>query len=106
MVERKQLTDEMAELWREGWALLDGMTKREYEKGESDRYFEFRAIDKRLTWRLVGPYSCSLFSARLDGPPDPWTSPGYLQYVDWPVAQTWRAALIDATGITPRNFEN
>jgi hypothetical protein len=27
-------------------------------------------------------------------------------YIDWEVAQTWRKALIDATGITPRNFED
>jgi hypothetical protein len=28
-----------------------------------------------------------------------------LQYIDWPVAQTWRRALIEATDITPREFE-
>jgi hypothetical protein len=105
MVERRQLTDQHIALWREACALLDAMTKREYAKGESDRYYEFRAIDKKLTLRLVGPHSCSLFSAHLDGPPDPWVSPGYWQYIDWPVTQTWRAALIEATGITSRNFE-
>jgi hypothetical protein len=41
MVERKQLTDEMVELWREGYALLDAMTKREYQQGESERYYEY-----------------------------------------------------------------
>jgi hypothetical protein len=106
MVERKQLTDEIAQLWREGCALLDAMTRREYGDGESDRYYQFCDIDKRLTWPLVGPHSCSLFSAHLDGPPDPWTSPGYAQYIDWPVAQTWRRALIDATGLTPRNLQD
>jgi hypothetical protein len=40
-------------------------------KGGSDRYYEFRAIDKKLTWRLVGPHGKSQFSAHLDGPPDP-----------------------------------
>ena len=105
MVERRQLTDEHIALWREGCALLDQMTKREYGKGESDRYYEFAAIDKKLTWRLVGPHSCSLFSAHLDGAPDPWVSPEYLQYIDWPVAQTWRRALIEASGVVPRKFE-
>jgi len=56
--------------------------------------------------RRLGPHSCSLFSAHLDGPPDPWVSPHYLQYIDWPVGQTWRRALIDATGIKPRKFED
>ena len=46
MVERRQLSDEHIALWREGCALLDQMTKREYGKGESDRYYEFTAIDK------------------------------------------------------------
>ena len=105
MVERRQLSDEHIALWREGCALLDQMTKREYGKGESDRYYEFTAIDKKLTWRLVGPHSCSLFSAHLDGAPDPWVSPEYLQYIDRPVAQTWRKALIEASGVVPRKFE-
>jgi len=56
-----------------------------------------------LTWLPIGPHSCSLFSALLDGPPDPWVSPEYLQYIDWPISQTWRRALIEATGGTPRN---
>jgi hypothetical protein len=94
----------MTELWREECALLEAMTKREYGKGESARYYEFRAVDKKLTWHLVGPHGCSLFSAHL-GPPDPWTSPQYLQYADWPVARSWRTALIQAIGITPRKFE-
>jgi hypothetical protein len=29
-----------------------------------------------------------------------------VQYIGWGVAQTWRKALIEATGITPRNFED
>ena len=28
-----------------------------------------------------------VFSAYLDGPPDPWASPEYLRYIDWPVAR-------------------
>jgi hypothetical protein len=55
---------------------------------------------------LVCPHSCSPFSAHLDGPPDQWVSPYYLQYIDWPVARTWRRALIEATGIKPRKFED
>jgi hypothetical protein len=65
----------------------------EYYRAESDRHFAFLAVNKRLTWRLVGPHSCSLFSGHLDGPPDAWVSLGQLQYIDWPVAQTWRRAL-------------
>ena len=105
MVERRQLTDEHVALWREGCALLAQMTKPEYRKGQSDRYYRFRDIDKALTWPLIGPHSESVFSAHLDGPPDLWTSPEYGQYRDWPVAQTWRKALIEATGLTPKDHE-
>jgi hypothetical protein len=35
-----------------------------------------------------------------------FSAPEYWQYIDWPVAQTWRKALIEASGTTPRNFEN
>jgi hypothetical protein len=31
-----EITDEMTTLWREGCALLDQMTKREFGKGESE----------------------------------------------------------------------
>ena len=101
MVERRQLSDEHVDLWREGCALLDQMSRREYREGESERYYQFRDIDKRLTWRLVGPWSCSLFSASLEGPST--MGPEYVQTRDWPIAQAWRAALIEATGLTPRN---
>jgi hypothetical protein len=30
--------------------------------------------------------------------------PEYLQTIDWPVSQTWRKALIEASGIVPRKF--
>jgi hypothetical protein len=108
MVERRQLTDEHVRHWREGCALLEQMTEREYVKGESDRYFEFLEINKKLTWRLVGPHSQSLFSPLLDGKPDEWSSEEYSQYVqeeeqrDFSIARTWRRALIEATGLTPR----
>ena len=95
----------MIALWREGCALLDQMTKRDYDKGESDRYRRYQQINQSLTWLLVGPHSRSLFSAHLDGPLDPWVSPQYLQYIDWPVRQSWRKALIDTSGLKPRNFE-
>ena len=104
MVERRQLTDRHCELWREGCALLGAMSKRECEQGESDRYRRFQQVDKMLTWPLVGTWSCSLFSARLDGAPDEWVSPQYAMYIDWPTAQAWRRALIDATGLTPREL--
>jgi hypothetical protein len=55
---------------------------------------------RRLTWHLTGPHSCSLFSAALDGPPHEYLTPSHLQFLD--SAQTWRRALIDATGITAR----
>lgn len=86
--------------------MLAQMTKREYSIGESDRFYEFRAIDKKLAWRPVGPHSESLFSVHLDGPPDPWVSCEQLRQADSPIAQTWRRALIDASGVTPRNFED
>jgi hypothetical protein len=99
-----EITDEHVALWREGCALLAAMSPREYRCGESERYRAFQRVNKNLTWELVGPHSESLFSAHLNGSPDPWVSPEYRQYIDWPVAQTWRRSLIDATGITPRNF--
>jgi len=40
-----------------------------------------------------GPWSCSLFSASLEGPPT--MGPQYVQTIDWPISQVWRAALIE-----------
>jgi hypothetical protein len=95
----------MVDLWRQGCAALKAMTSTEYTEGESERYRRFTAIDKALTWPLVGPHSASLFDAALDGPPDPWCSPEYAQYIDWPIAQQWRRALIECSGVTPKKFE-
>jgi hypothetical protein len=103
MVERRQLNDEHIALWSEGCALLQAMSPREYDRGESDRYYEFRAVDKRLTWQLVGPHSYSLFSSALDGPPHEYVTSSHLQYVDRSTAQTWRTALNEATAITPKD---
>jgi len=102
MMERRQLIDEHVRLWCEGCALLRAMTEREYVAGKSDRYYQFRDIDKALTWPLVSPASESLFSAHLDGPPERWVSGQ--QAIEWPIAQTWRKALIEASGMTPRKF--
>jgi hypothetical protein len=55
MMERRQLIDEHVRLWCEGCALLRAMTEREYVAGKSDRYYQFRDIDKALTWPLVSP---------------------------------------------------
>jgi hypothetical protein len=104
MVERRQLTDEHVNLWREGCVLLAQMTKREYSEGETARYRRFRQIDKALTWPLVGPHSESLFSVHLDGPPP--KGPEYSETIDWPVSQAWRRALIEATGLTPRDMRS
>ena len=90
MLERRQLTDEHVALWREGCALLEAVGLREYDRGVSARYREFRQIDTRLTWSLIGPPS--LFDACFDGPPHPYLTPSHLQFIDWPVAQTWRKA--------------
>jgi hypothetical protein len=51
---------------------------------------------------LIGPHSRSLFRTALDGPPHEYLMPSHLQFIDWPAAQTWRKALIEATGITAR----
>jgi hypothetical protein len=99
MTERRQLTDDHANFWRAGCVLLAQMTKREWRDGESQRYRRFRQIDYQLTWKLVGPHSCSLFSAALEGPPP--KGPEYSETIDWPVARAWRRALIEATGLTP-----
>jgi hypothetical protein len=46
--------------------------------------------------------ACSLFITALDGPSHDYLTPPHLQFIDWPVAQTWRKALIEASGITAR----
>jgi hypothetical protein len=102
MVERRQLTDEHIALWSQGCALLQAMSPREYDRGESKRYREFKAVDKKLAWRLVGSHSCSLLSVALDSPPRAYLTPSHLQYIDWSTAQTWRKALIEATGVSAR----
>jgi hypothetical protein len=102
MVERRQLTDQHINYWREGCALLAQMTRREWRDGESQRYRRFQKIDYELTWKLVGPHSCSLFSSRLEGLP--FKGPEYLETIDWPASQAWRKALIEATGLTPRDI--
>jgi hypothetical protein len=96
-----ELSETNLALWREGCALIAQMTRREYAAGESARYWRFREIDKMLTWGLVGPHSTSLFCHTLDDPPEKWTRPGVGDYVAWPEAQTWRRALIEATGLAP-----
>jgi hypothetical protein len=53
MAGRRQLTDEMVEQFREGCALLQAMSSREYDRGESKRYRAFQLIDKKLTWSLT-----------------------------------------------------
>ena len=78
------------------------MTKRELRQGESERYYEFAAIDARLLW-LVGPHSRLLFSAELDGPPDPKAMLS-AHLLDWSASQAWRRALIEATGLVPRDI--
>jgi hypothetical protein len=103
MVERRQLTEEHVALWREGCAELKAMTRREWSEGRSERYRCFLAIDKALTWSLVGPHSASLFDARLDGPCD--MRPEFAQAIDRPASQAWRRALIEATGETPKTFK-
>jgi hypothetical protein len=106
MTETLELTDEHCNLWRRGCALLAEMTPREYFAHErGDRYYQLLDIDHALTWRLVGPHSTSLFDADLDRPLDEWCSPTQGQFIDWPIAMAWRAALIEATGITPKKFE-
>src|SRR5262245_21624543 len=103
MVEQRQLTDEMIRQFREGCELLQAMSEREYDEGKSDRYCRFCEIDKHLTWGLIGPWSASVFDARLDGPCD--MRPEYAQAVDWGISQAWRRALIECTGLTPKKFE-
>jgi hypothetical protein len=104
MVERKQLTDEHCALWREGCELLQAMTQAEYHDGDSARYYRLRQIDKALTWALVSPGSVSLFDYILDEPADKWTLPSSAMYAHWLPARTWRQALIQATGKTPKAF--
>jgi hypothetical protein len=122
MPERQQLTAEHLALWREGCELLAQMTSNrgvknpgcsshgvenrgcsEWDEREGEHYDRFCEIDKRLTWGLVGPWSASLFDAELDGPCN--QRPELCQSVDWPTAQAWRRALIEASGETPKPFQ-
>ena len=41
--------------------------------------------------------ACSLFITALDGPSHDYLTPPHLQLIDWPIAQTWRKTLIEAT---------
>jgi hypothetical protein len=104
MVERRQLTEQHCELWREGCRLLDWMSVGEYRAMNSDRFLEFLQINKQLTWHLIGPHSTSLFDAGLDHPLDPSCSRRLGAFIDWEVAQAWRRALIEATELTPRDL--
>jgi hypothetical protein len=63
------------------------MNPREYKSRESERYRAFQEIDKEPTRAQIGPHSCSLFSAALDGPPHEYLTPSHLQFIDWPAAQ-------------------
>jgi hypothetical protein len=103
MVEQRQFADEMVRQFYEGCELLKVMTPQEWDEGQSDRYRRFCDLDRQLTWGLIGPWSASVFDARLDGPCD--MRPEYAQAVDWPISQAWRRALVEASGITPRKFE-
>jgi hypothetical protein len=103
MVEQRQLTDEMVHQFREGCALLTAMTPHEWDEGRSERYRRFCDLDKNLTWSLIGPWSVSVFDSRLDGPCE--RRPEYAQARDWSISQAWRRALIEATGLVPRNFK-
>jgi len=92
----------MIELWREGCQLLQQMTPEDYGRG--DIWQRFQQIEKALTWpdpiSLAG--GPSPFNSELDGP-CPY-APHMGQAVDWPTAQQWRAALIAASGMTPRKL--
>jgi hypothetical protein len=100
--QHQQLTDEHLDLWHEGCLELAAMTEAEWDERRSERYRCFQAIDKALTWGLVGPHSLSLFDSRLDGPPV--MPPQYGQTIDWPISQAWRRALIEASGCMPAPF--
>jgi hypothetical protein len=65
-----------------------------------------RASRHRALWNWsllrLPARACSLFIPALDGPSHDYLTPPHLQFIDWPVAQTWRKALIEASGITAR----
>jgi hypothetical protein len=101
MTDERELTDEHIALWREGCRVINAMTPREYNEGGPLRS-RFLEINRDLTWHLVGPWSTSLFDEHLDDSPDEWSNPSTQNYRDWMIARTWRNALIEATGLTPR----
>jgi hypothetical protein len=101
MDEQRQLTNEMVEQFREGCRLLAAMTPEEYRTMRGEKWERFKLIDKALTWSSVDPGGPSVFDD-LDRP-CPY-GPHMGTAIDWPVAQAWQRALIEASGETPRSF--
>jgi hypothetical protein len=55
-------------------------------------------LRKRLEWQLIKlPLHCaSVFDPAVDGPPPSYLTPSHGMRIDWPLAQSWRRALLAA----------
>jgi hypothetical protein len=65
---------------------------------DSEEHLEFVALRKKLEWKLINlPLHCaSVFDAALDGLPPDYLTPSHAMYIDRPLAQSWRRALMVA----------
>ena len=87
------VTPEMIVLFARGLQLCaEGHDDVDDDSAEHD---EFRRIDKRLNWTLLGlPAHCaSVFDPEIDGPPPSYLTPSHGMFIDWPLVQSWRRAL-------------
>jgi hypothetical protein len=92
----------MVNQFREGCRLLAAMTTTEFWERKSERWRRFKELDKNLSWPLVDPGGPSVFDPRLDGPCPYGPQTGLA--IDWPTAQQWQRALVEASGEVPRDF--
>jgi hypothetical protein len=99
MIEQRQLTEEMVRQYREGCALLEAVSEREWDEGESDRYRQFCAIEE---FDLVADRSA--FRFRVQFRPLRPADMGPFMRFDWAVAP-WRLTLIEASRCTPKTFK-
>lgn len=90
---RRQLSDEMVELFKRGSELQAAG----HADGDTAGHAEFVQISKRLEWTLCQlPLHCaSLFDPALDGEPPDYLTSSHGMFIDWGLARSWRQALRD-----------
>jgi hypothetical protein len=92
----RPLTDEMVSLF----ARCLELQKQGHDRAgiNTAKHWEFVALSKRLQWQLIGlPAHCvSVFDPEIDGPPPKFLTPAHAMFIDWPLVQSWRRALMAA----------